>query len=313
MFAGHGDVIKIQVIACITLRDPLINMADSEEKDEIEKPVRRKAMSAPARFSSREDVWKEIRDWAKPSGSGTTNNTFGAQLKDNVTEQRLLESRLMDLSKERYKFIVQVAWQRKAFIDKQKTKTGQMKELLGGIEAAQIKTSKKNLANQLRAKNKLYSDLRHQCYADRKIRGNSAKNFLEEMKPICIEPVFRTQQTFGSRGSPNRFGLDSRRAVFPDIVSASKQSDRSEPVPRLPTRQSCPADMVGRSRQTTNASRQTCYSAANVPKYLRFRSVYDRRFSGLEGALSNTYSEEQKSFSSFRSGLPSEISSSAPT
>lgn len=257
------------------------------------KAMRRKTNSAPARFSSREDVWKEISDWAKPTGSGT-NNAIGSQLKDNVTEQRLLESRLMDLSKERYKFIVQVAWQRKAFVDKQKTKAGQMKELLVGIEAAQVQTNKENVSNQLNAKNKEYSAVRLKEYADRRKRGNSAKNFLEQMKPICIEPVFRTQSSFSSHQPAGRkYGLDSKQTVFPNIVSASRQANqRAESFsPRLQSRHSVPADMGSRvaASRTTAGNRPTCFSAGTLPRYLQFRSVYDRRFSNLQRSLCNTY------------------------
>lgn len=274
--------------------------------------TKRKTNSAPPRFSARDDVWKDIRNWAKPNGCGT-NNAIGSQLKDNVTEQRLLESRLMDLSKERYKFIMQVAWQRKAFVDKQKTKAGQMKELLVGIEAAQVQTNKQNLSNQLNAKNKEFCAVRLREYADRRKRGSSAQNFLEQMKPICIEPVFRTQSSFSSRTPVRKYGLSSKQTVFPSIVDASRQPgvNTDRPVARLQTRQSVPAGMGSRVNRPNN--RPACFSAGTVPRYLQYRSVYDRRFSKLEQSLCDTYSKDEKQMTSLLTGLPTNIPSNALT
>ncbi|KAH9508626.1 hypothetical protein Btru_052192, partial [Bulinus truncatus] len=63
--------------------------------------------------------WVNSSDGYSPTPEVTRNSS---QLADNVTEERMLRSKLMELSKERYKFLVQNAYEMKVFSDRQQKK-----------------------------------------------------------------------------------------------------------------------------------------------------------------------------------------------
>ena len=223
------------------------------------------------RISSRDDINRDIREWAKPTRRASEDGTvqdadqttvIGAQLKDNITEQRMLENRLYDLSRERYKFMVQVAWQRKAFLDKQKRKTGMMKDLLKGVDTTTTQPGKKNQSERLQQKTQVYKDLVDSSYGEmsrqrkqRKLRekGNSAidecDDSLLEKKLIFPKPIAtasfaqnrRVFQTEVPKLKPSRelptdstrkpltnntrsFPLDKRQVVFPAIQDGKDSS-----------------------------------------------------------------------------------------
>ena len=86
-------------------------------------------------FTAKTNAMKEIEAWAKegdlgnPALSHTTARASG-QLNDNVTEARMLQSKILDLSKERYKFLSQNSYEKKSFLDKQKRKAPVLRFLL---------------------------------------------------------------------------------------------------------------------------------------------------------------------------------------
>ncbi|XP_074649199.1 uncharacterized protein LOC141904509 [Tubulanus polymorphus] len=83
------------------------------------------------------DATKEIQAWAN-EGSEEKRLDVARQsgkLSDNVTEERMLESKILELSKERYKFLMQNHFEKKVFLDKQKRKCSVMTELMKGIDA----------------------------------------------------------------------------------------------------------------------------------------------------------------------------------
>ncbi|XP_067928060.1 uncharacterized protein [Watersipora subatra] len=57
------------------------------------------------------------------------------QLTDNVTEARLLQRRIMEMSRERYKYITQTQFNKKFFLTSQQRKTRLMPKLLQGVDA----------------------------------------------------------------------------------------------------------------------------------------------------------------------------------
>ena len=78
---------------------------------------------------------KEIESWAKEGQEGVTLDccrTTGI-LMDNVTEQRMLNTKLWDLSKERYRFLSQNAFDKKMFLEKQAKKSTVLKGMLEGL------------------------------------------------------------------------------------------------------------------------------------------------------------------------------------
>ncbi|XP_071797755.1 uncharacterized protein [Asterias amurensis] len=290
----------------------------------------KKPSSAPARISAKDDIWKDIHDWAKPCGSrddgeekqGDQTTVIGSQLKDNVTEQRMLEGRLMDLSKERYKFIVQVAWQRKAFVDRQKAKTGVMKDLLNGIDTSQVAAGKgKNYNARMRTRHDTYKNLLVKTYGDQQTgkrcptvneKGESVEEEegLLEMKPIFSHPfkIFKTEVS-SKPGNQQKFNqakkkmLDRRKTTlsFPAIEQqgssgGSSGGGRTRSQGLITQRQSMPATFLRRDVHKVNAQhgelRET-KSASSIPKYLKYRTVYDGRFNKLEKVLCKPYTGEK--------------------
>ena len=54
----------------------------------------------------------------------------------NITEQKMLDSNLYEMSKQRFNFIVQCQWQSKLFLQKQKQKTTIMRDLLRNVDVS---------------------------------------------------------------------------------------------------------------------------------------------------------------------------------
>jgi len=54
----------------------------------------------------------------------------------NITEQKMLDSSLYEMSKQRFNFIVQCQWQSKLFLQKQKQKTAVMHDLLRNVDVS---------------------------------------------------------------------------------------------------------------------------------------------------------------------------------
>ncbi|XP_033095286.1 uncharacterized protein LOC117099878 [Anneissia japonica] len=271
--------------------------------------ARVKPASAPGRISCRDDIWKDIQDWAKPSGRNDDDDqalVIGSQIKDNVTEQRMLESRLFDLSKERYKFIVQVAWQRKAFIDRQKQKTSVMKDLLTGIDTTEIQQStKKNHGTTFKERIKQYKELVEKTYPPKpKSERNRNNNELFEKKPIFVDRIYKTEPIFSERKSRKSTSPIKRYvsiqspgkcAFFPAIETQVR--DR-----RMQTaqgRQSVPVNFMRHekvwtateSKEGTDRSKHRPSISTPIirPRYLTYRSVYDRRFMTLQNCLTRPY------------------------
>lgn len=60
------------------------------------------------------------------------------QSSKNVTEQKMLDCKLYDMSKQRFNYITQCQWQRKLFLEKQKKKTSIMRDLLRNVDVTVV-------------------------------------------------------------------------------------------------------------------------------------------------------------------------------
>ncbi|KAK7111589.1 hypothetical protein V1264_011197 [Littorina saxatilis] len=105
-----------------------------------------KPKSAPGRFpqskfvKNRTNAMKEIEAWVKkdddPWSSGIEASRMSGQLTDNVTEERMLRSKLWELSKERYKFLTQNNYEKKMFTDRMQRKSGALLRRANSAAAA---------------------------------------------------------------------------------------------------------------------------------------------------------------------------------
>uniref|UniRef100_H2Y3K3 Uncharacterized protein n=2 Tax=Ciona intestinalis TaxID=7719 RepID=H2Y3K3_CIOIN len=84
----------------------------------------------------RQEAVQEIEGWIASTradtikaGAARTN-----QPSKNITEQKMLDSKLYDMSKQRFNFVLQCQWQRKLFIEKQKRKTAVMRDLMKNVD-----------------------------------------------------------------------------------------------------------------------------------------------------------------------------------
>ncbi|XP_076458647.1 uncharacterized protein LOC143292344 [Babylonia areolata] len=93
-----------------------------------------KPKSAPGRMAqsklakNRTNATKEMEAWARKTDDvGTSQcSRMSGQLTDNVTEERMLRAKLWELSKERYKFLAQNAYEQKVFTDRMQRKSSQL-------------------------------------------------------------------------------------------------------------------------------------------------------------------------------------------
>ena len=84
----------------------------------------RPASSAPSKIpSKRSHAQKDIEDWVLSGTDMTREITRHAgQLAENVTEERLLRTKLIELGKERFKSLAKHHYEKQAFAEKQKRK-----------------------------------------------------------------------------------------------------------------------------------------------------------------------------------------------
>lgn len=86
----------------------------------------RRPKSVPGRemkskfISNRTNATKEIEAWVRGEDGYYQRDAvrMSGQLTDNVTEERMLRAKLWELSRERYKFLSQNAYERKVFVDR---------------------------------------------------------------------------------------------------------------------------------------------------------------------------------------------------
>ena len=84
-------------------------------------------------MNSKTNALKEMEAWARGGRQGPDIARVAGTIQDNITEERLLQAKLWELSKERYKFISQTEYDKKVFLDRQQKKTSLMKDLLRGV------------------------------------------------------------------------------------------------------------------------------------------------------------------------------------
>ena len=103
--------------------------------------------------SAKSSTKKEIESWAKEGQEGVTLDCcrYSGRLMDQVTEQRLLNTKLWDLSKERHRFLSQNALEKKMFLEKQGKKSALLKGMLEGLNTDGSRVSYSAEAQRVRA------------------------------------------------------------------------------------------------------------------------------------------------------------------
>jgi len=78
------------------------------------------------------NVMKEIEEWVLLDSefNQTEAGRMSGKLTENITEERMLKSRLFDLGKERYKYLTKMAFDKHMFIEKQKKAKAKRAQIL---------------------------------------------------------------------------------------------------------------------------------------------------------------------------------------
>lgn len=108
-----------------------------------------KLRSAPPRMASKQtNATKEIEAWIQKDneyGPAHDVQRVSGKLSDNVTEERLLHAKLLELGKERYKFLVQNTYEKQMFLERQKRKSAPLKAHLSQVHFSRRKSTAKKV------------------------------------------------------------------------------------------------------------------------------------------------------------------------
>lgn len=270
-------------------------------------------------FSSKANATKEIEAWGRDYGSLADSTMRGAgQLTENVTEARMLQSKIMEMSKERYKYMSQANCGMKFFLNAQKRKTRLMPQLLHGVDISYW-LSKKS-ARHVPKFSSSPSNARFAFLERMETTGEKCKDFSEDSNPFDMpekpkmpekqlpefyrirlkeqeeeelakatfstQPVLRPQtQKAVKFCSSNGNGNDIR---LPEL----NQMVRNMPISRSQTQLSHHEESDGNDRR--NMRRVQSGPASQ-------RSIKDQRYKNLQDSLSDQYKSETVNASSVQS------------
>ncbi|KAK2142279.1 hypothetical protein LSH36_977g00023 [Paralvinella palmiformis] len=166
---------------------------------------------------------KQIEAWAKSGREQKVEcGRNVGKLNDNVTEERMLQARIWDLSRERYKFLSQADYEKRTFLDRQLRKTAICREItrtmecnkgseLGGGSGGEMQRA---LARRESVKS-LSKSISHARAASGRANSGAALHL-----PVVHRRTKHGQLTTGSAASNEdlsfRNGHDSDSDVVPD-------------------------------------------------------------------------------------------------
>ncbi|CAH1794708.1 unnamed protein product [Owenia fusiformis] len=263
-------------------------------------------------LSNKSDSAKEIEAWILGEYGGKRNDMarVSGQLTDNVTEERMLSSKLMELSKERYKFISQSEYEKKVFVDRQQRKTSVMKDLLRGIDVNTLFVKRKSSSNQheLMTNDKQTLQRRATIVGDRDRPPTKRQTSMPEIAVSRPRPSTSAMPKLAQSQSPPRPNTNVANFNIP----TPKQSEKLPSVGHMPpaketenkeadklkpkTRATFPPNNNNGLRE--NNSVKSIAIVADISSQSRRRHspkvgqkgpVFDNRYMKLQQALTNTY------------------------
>ena len=211
------------------------------------------------------DAKKEILNWASEGvevaavRQGFVRNS--GQLADNVTEQRQLETYIMELSRERYKFMSKSKYERMTFVERQRRKSAVFRELLRNVTTGGRQTRASRCTKVVS-----HDVMPEMC------------NCLSQM---CKQTLPSPQASNDMCASAN----DARQAYITTAIPLpSRASTRSIQLCRLP-------DVHNGVRPTTTTTEQLRNPATLQSRRLTSTKtpVSDSRYRRLRSALCNNY------------------------
>lgn len=264
-------------------------------------------------FSSKNNATREIESWGRDYGSLAEGSMRSAgQLTENVTEARMLQSRIMEMSRDRYKYSSQSHFNKKFFLNAQQKKTRLMPQLLHGVDI-EYWLSKKTSRHVPQFTASSSSNARF-AFLDRlEKQGEKCKDFDEEenpfdmpspgRKPIPQQPnmpefyrirlqeqqeaemaknTFPTQPILKPQTAKKAVTLcDAKEVKLPEVASSAKC---------LSTAQRSKSMGVAQRPQSQDKARLRRVQSS----ISGMRSVEDPRYRTLESSLSSKFSKPEE-------------------
>ena len=253
----------------------------------------RPVKSAPSKIpSKRSHAQKDIEDWVLSGTDMTREITRHAgQLAENVTEERLLRTKLMELGKERFKSLAKHHYEKQAFAEKQKRKFAVLRK-------------KRIVSQSLNDMNK--SSYAHSILTTKSEKPSEyyfQKNYTLRPKTVQFEPDMANENTNGYIS----MGLETER---PNTVPNGSGDSEGEQFDNFATstpmdaynqwsRPSTATTSIRLSRSLGSAGSESSKSWVKTEKVCRYGSRFpgltnEPRYAKLEESLSDTYTSKLK-------------------
>lgn len=277
-------------------------------------------------FSAKANASKEIEAWGRDYGSLADSTMRGAgQLTENVTEARMLQSKIMEMSKERYKYMNQASFGMKFFLDAQTRKTRLMPRLLHGVDISYW-LSKKSVRHVPKFSSSA-SNARFAFLDRMETSGEKCKDFAEEENPFDIPQrpkvpdkqlpeFYRIRLKEQEEEELAKTTFSTQPVLRPQTQKSVKfcSSTAGSQSVRLPgVTQSARSTPSVRSQPSSNKQddRQILRRAQSGPASQR--SVDDRRYRNLQQSLSGRYTSSAVDASAVQSIINAQDSLHVPS
>ena len=255
----------------------------------------------------RSDATKEIERWAHIGGdypkTGAMRNA--GQLSFNVTEQRLLEAKVLDLSRARYRFKSQNQYDKYMFLERQRRKSSVFRDLLADVTTEGQRSARPG-PGELMQKSAGSRSLQTQM-SRRSAAGRSSIHNTHSTEQILPDRSLAPRVSLSRISAPAQEAVDRNKSGIRDVLPRSRsvvETPRDTHMQLLPPVGKQPAaTFATERRESDHKSSSDDGSAADgqlMPQAQR-RHAYplrkrdsraplaDPRYKCLEGALSLNY------------------------
>lgn len=264
-------------------------------------------------FSSKNNATKEIESWGRDYGSLAEGSMRSAgQLTENVTEARMLQSRIMEMSRDRYKYVSQADFNKKFFLNAQQKKTKLMPSLLHGIDV-EAWLSKKTARHVPQFTSSSASNARF-AFLDRlEKQGEKCKDFEEEenpfdmpsAKPIPQQPnlpeFYRIRLQEQQEAEMAKTTFPTQPLLKPQTAAPKTVAFCDKKQIKLPEVPSSSTPSANQMTQRSKTMGVTPTPPAHKEQLRRVKSsisstksVEDPRYRTLESSLSGKYSKPEE-------------------
>lgn len=225
------------------------------------------------------------------------------QLTENVTEARMLQSKIMDMSKERFKYITQADYNMKFFLAGQKRKSKLMPELLHGVDISYW-LNKKTARHVPKFTSSSASNARFAFLERMETSGQKCKDFEAEENPFAMPeqpkmpekqvPEFyriRLKEMEEEEMAKATFQTQPilRPSTMKQVKFCDKEKKEDVKLPQVKSAKSLPAKTAAADEKPSLGSGEKQSRRVQSVPLNSTRSVEDPRYKYLEGSLSGKH------------------------